>query len=604
MASISANQTSLLTDIVKKMAVSNEHEELIFDAVVGFNPILNSSQALKNQEDLSAFLDIISNVVFSIDDSLKTIAGVIPKLGENLGEASPETLILAASSERLHQGFGNLRMFLQNTLTPMKETLTNLSETLIGNKLLDEENRREMLKQLGLIANGREARPVPPRADPPREEASSPIWSILGLAGLYKSLTTFSKMFGAVSGFFPKLIKFIEAIPVIGKPFIAKLAPMFRFFSKLGGFLTKFGKFIPVVGEVIIVIMGIIDTVKGAIEGYKTGGVLGAIKGGISGLLVGLVGSLLDMIKDGVSWIANAMGFEEFAKLLDGFSFSDIIKDFVDFSVNFYTVIWGFVSGIAQWWWHEVSPIFGKIRDGFMSFFRLIGQINGYINGIFTSLGGLVWEGLKLLGLDTFAQTSIVDPISDFFDTIGIFFSDMFTSAKEYLGTLFAGNAVEDLYKGILIKMLPDPRQHTELGDPLYYVSKAIPKSVYDYAGMDITGPSPQQAIVESVTANKAANDYSSWRRSFMSDAEYTKLSRADKQRYANQFKNKKPELEPLPSTNGSVLAAAGSGQSSAPVIINNMGGNTTNSNVTSVNNSNSYLEAMLTGSAMAFTSN
>jgi hypothetical protein len=76
--------------------------------------------------------------------------------------------------------------------------------------------------------------------------------------------------------------------------------------------------------------MGIYDTIKGAIEGYDTGGILGAIKGGIVGLINSVFLSFFDLIKDGISWILEAVGFKDAAKFLDSFSFQDLFKKLMD----------------------------------------------------------------------------------------------------------------------------------------------------------------------------------------------------------------------------------------------------------------------------------
>jgi uncharacterized protein YggT (Ycf19 family) len=76
--------------------------------------------------------------------------------------------------------------------------------------------------------------------------------------------------------------------------------------------------------------MGIFDTVSGAIDGFKKEGVLGAIQGGITGLINGVFMSFFDLVKDGISWILSAIGFDDAAKFLDSFSFSDLFASLMD----------------------------------------------------------------------------------------------------------------------------------------------------------------------------------------------------------------------------------------------------------------------------------
>ena len=109
------------------------------------------------------------------------------------------------------------------------------------------------------------------------------------------------------------------------------------FFSSMGSYFDDFAKMFRVVGKVVAkiayplgIIMGIWDTIQGAIDGYETGGILGAIKGGITGLINGVFLSFFDLVKDGISWILEAVGFKDAAKFLDSFSFQDIFKGLMD----------------------------------------------------------------------------------------------------------------------------------------------------------------------------------------------------------------------------------------------------------------------------------
>jgi len=76
----------------------------------------------------------------------------------------------------------------------------------------------------------------------------------------------------------------------------------------------------------------------------------------------------LDLIKDLVSWIANALGFEEFSAMLDSFSFSDfyadIFKNIENFFINLGDEISTFFSELFD---------FSKIRSMLTNLFAEIG---------------------------------------------------------------------------------------------------------------------------------------------------------------------------------------------------------------------------------------
>ena len=109
------------------------------------------------------------------------------------------------------------------------------------------------------------------------------------------------------------------------------------FFSGIGEYLSKFSKVFVGVSKIVAkiayplqIIMGLWDTVKGAMEGYEKEGIFGAIQGGITGLINGVFMSFFDLIKDGISWILEKIGFNDAAKFLDSFTFSDLFSSLMD----------------------------------------------------------------------------------------------------------------------------------------------------------------------------------------------------------------------------------------------------------------------------------
>ena len=109
------------------------------------------------------------------------------------------------------------------------------------------------------------------------------------------------------------------------------------FFTGIGNWLGNFAKVFKgamIIAEKIAlpitIIMGLFDGITEAIKGYEKGGILGGIQGFITGALNSLVGSFLDLIKNVISWILDKLGFDDASKFLDSFSFSDMIKKFVN----------------------------------------------------------------------------------------------------------------------------------------------------------------------------------------------------------------------------------------------------------------------------------
>jgi hypothetical protein len=572
-----------------------------------------------------------------INEELHVQTGGLGLINDNLD--SIEMLSDAMRSSSLLEYFDDTPTVLgkiADTISEFAENFSNYFGFLTDNSLQEEENRRELIELMRRQNERGDADPVPPPLPPPEARGFfSKLLSFLGLGtfatGLIGILTSFSrlnKIIAVIKGFeLVKLVNFLEKIPLIGKPLVAKLSPLIRFIETSGKYIGKLGifaktgsKFLPIIGQVILVITGIIDAVKGALDGYKTGGVAGAIKGAITGFFVGLVGSVLDLLKDLASWTAKQLGLDGVSEWLDSFSFSAIVKDTVDFVIALVETIGGVVAGIGQWVAYVAAPLVDKLKIFASDFMAVTGEVLSYVGNIFGTVKDILWAGLKVLGVDKVVEDNLVTPIGQLFDWIGVFFMDMFTAAKESIKTAFSGvDTLKDFYATILKGILPDPRDYTDKASPMYYVSRAIPKSVYDYAGIDLVGESPQQSLekaaMNSISAGNRGGDLTSYRRTLMSDSDYAALPREEKMKIADQFKNrslsdelkeieKVPKLQPMPSNAGNTLATAGAGVGSTqPVIINNMGGNVTNTNTSQVNNNSSPFEPIFAGSSMGFAS-
>ena len=145
------------------------------------------------------------------------------------------------------------------------------------------------------------------------------------IANAFRPLTT---LIGGnareIGGMFSKVgdgIKsFLNSFKLIGQTFQSlkgALTPIFTVFKTLGRVI-----FAP-----LTLILSIVDGIKGAIKGYQEQGILGGILGAVGGVLSGLIGMPLDLLKSAIGWIAGKLGFENFAEMLEGFSFADGIQD-------------------------------------------------------------------------------------------------------------------------------------------------------------------------------------------------------------------------------------------------------------------------------------
>jgi len=129
----------------------------------------------------------------------------------------------------------------------------------------------------------------------------------------------------------------IKKLMPSGKPLVSKsgmnmIERAIKVIKSVGKAAFKFGRVLGKLFLPITVLMSLFDTFKGAQAGFDKykdkgflEGIIGGIFGGISGFLTGFIGMPLDLLKDGVSWIAEKLGFENFSEQLDSFSFSELI---------------------------------------------------------------------------------------------------------------------------------------------------------------------------------------------------------------------------------------------------------------------------------------
>ena len=140
-------------------------------------------------------------------------------------------------------------------------------------------------------------------------------------------------------------------------------------FGGLKSFGLGIGNVARVVSKIaapLTIIMGAFDAVTGAMEGWETGGVLGAIGGAIKGLVNSIIMKPLDLLKDGVSWILEKMGFADASKALDSFSFEDMFTKLIDFLVGGIQNVWDTFSDSMSNIGHTISEAFKEIVRAFL----------------------------------------------------------------------------------------------------------------------------------------------------------------------------------------------------------------------------------------------
>ena len=133
---------------------------------------------------------------------------------------------------------------------------------------------------------------------------------------------------GGSEGFISKLTKFF-----------ASIADKFKYFLKLGEVIGR---------RILFPIITIYDTVMGALQGFDREGIFGAFKGAIAGFINSIFGGILDLLKDGISWVLNLLGFENASKFLDSFSFQALIEQAINGIFDFFKGVFNFVMDLFK----------------------------------------------------------------------------------------------------------------------------------------------------------------------------------------------------------------------------------------------------------------
>lgn len=218
---------------------------------------------------------------------------------------------------------------------------------------------------------------------------------------------------------------------------------------------------------------------------------------------------------------------------------------------------------VGAWRGYKEDGIIGALKGGIAGLLNSVvgGLLDLVKDGVSWLLGALGWESAEET-LDSFSFTKlitdgvtvIIDGFISIFESIGEALTKGYESLKGMIGNGL--NIAQDFIKSILQNVLPRPDPNGSWYDPVNLASKAIPKTVYDYAGInkdtgEITPIKPSQIGITPPSTSAAI------------------------------------------STNPAI--------SGGTTVINNVsrGGDVSNVSNSNVNNTNSAASPIITGSAM-----
>ena len=226
------------------------------------------------------------------------------------------------------------------------------------------------------------------------------------------------------------------------------------------------------------------QTIKGALDGFKEGGIFGALEGGIVGLLNGLIGIPLDLLKNAVAWIAGKLGFQNAQSVLDSFSFQNLFSSAVG-------AVFDLVGGVVDF----VKKQFGFTGEGMPSFTDMILGLITLPADIIRSAASFIAEKLGMGNIAEFLEgfsfadiyRDAANAVSNVFTNIKDSFVDAIGGAGQVVGDAVGSikEKVDGLFSGLLRAVLPDPSGDYGVFDPETYLLKIIPDSIYEKAGLD-----------------------------------------------------------------------------------------------------------------------
>jgi hypothetical protein len=165
-------------------------------------------------------------------------------------------------------------------------------------------------------------------------------------------------------------------------------------FSNFGGSIGRVAGLVGKLFAPIAIIITAFETVKGAIDGYATGGILGGLQGAIDGLFTSLITKPLDLLKDGVAWILDKLGFDSSAEALNSFSFTELWTSLTDKIFGGVRAAIDFVKGIFGFKTTDETEPF-KIQD-FIG--NIVKVATDWLKDKFGGIGDVVKEKFGQLG--------------------------------------------------------------------------------------------------------------------------------------------------------------------------------------------------------------
>ena len=190
---------------------------------------------------------------------------------------------------------------------------------------------------------------------------------------------SFKGAFGPKDGILTKAAKTFKAI----------IAPLTDWIKPIKDILGFVGKIAKVIGKIFIPIgflFAAFDVVSGIVDGYKEGGITGAIGGGIEAIFDDILFAIPNLLGEAVAWILKKFGFKNAVAFID--------KNLRDKDGNF-----SIFSGIKKLFTMASDALYDNVIEPVFAFIKRIPQ---FIAGLMMDMGTLGKTAAKgIFGTDS-----------------------------------------------------------------------------------------------------------------------------------------------------------------------------------------------------------
>jgi hypothetical protein len=370
------------------------------------------------------------------------MASPLPMIASNTEETAYAALEGNEILEKVNVAIINMSSGVVSSLGQLTGAFMNFSEYL-------REQNAAMLAKFSLSEPSTDQNDSEPKRKPKKDSngfiddtiekglmQAAQISILASLTGIFTNMTTW--MGGIVTAF-----------TKIGKNIVK--------FAKLGGRL-----FLP-----LTLIIGSIGAISASWKSFAEGDIWTGLEQAVTGFVSSILTIPLDLLKDGVAWLARKMGFDESADFLDSFSFTELYEKLV--SVIFDGVKEAFKVITDLFAFSEEDKTNLGLQGKFIDLvFAPVNMAIGFVKGLFgfseegappfklqdwidekTSQAVAYVRNLFSLAGDTVVAgwTGLTDYVSQVFTDVKTWFTDKLTWASDGIGA--GWTSITDFVSGV-----------------------------------------------------------------------------------------------------------------------------------------------------------